>query len=125
MPKRIQLSRAKGWRKPEGAVVVSRPSKWGNPYKVGGYFRIGHSLPKEIKTPAQAVMLFALMCEDSPAAEVARRELRGRDLACWCPLHRSGVYVPCHADVLLSLANGIPLEDVVSENLRRAKGEAA
>ena len=31
-PKRIQLSRTKGWRKPEGAVVVSRPTKWGNPF---------------------------------------------------------------------------------------------
>lgn len=31
-PKRIRLSRAKGYRKPEGAVVVSRPSKWGNPF---------------------------------------------------------------------------------------------
>ena len=29
-----------------------------------------------------------------------------RDLACWCPLHdRHGNYVPCHADVLLELAN--------------------
>lgn len=36
MPKRIQLRRTKGWRKPAGAVVVSRPSKWGNPYPVGG-----------------------------------------------------------------------------------------
>lgn len=33
--------------------------------------------------------------------EDARRELAGRDLACWCPLDQ-----PCHADVLLSLANG-------------------
>lgn len=33
--KRIQLSRAKGWRKPEGAIVVARPSKWGNPFRVG------------------------------------------------------------------------------------------
>lgn len=31
-PKRIQLSRKRGYRKPPGAVVVSRPSKWGNPF---------------------------------------------------------------------------------------------
>ena len=36
-PKRIQLRRTKGWRKPEGAVVVSRPSKWGNPFIFGDY----------------------------------------------------------------------------------------
>ena len=35
MPERIQLRRTKGWRKPEGAIVVARPSKWGNPYPVG------------------------------------------------------------------------------------------
>jgi hypothetical protein len=34
-PKRIQLRRTKGWRKPEGAVVVTRPGKWGNPFRVG------------------------------------------------------------------------------------------
>lgn len=28
MPSRIQLRRTKGWRKPEGAIVVARPSKW-------------------------------------------------------------------------------------------------
>lgn len=31
------------------------------------------------------------------------RDLRGRDLACWCPLD-----APCHADVLLELANAAP-----------------
>ncbi|MGE2733815.1 DUF4326 domain-containing protein [Mycolicibacterium vaccae] len=34
-----------------------------------------------------------------------RHELAGRDLACWCPLDD-----PCHADVLLDLANG-PRDD--------------
>ena len=32
MPERIQLRRTKDWRKPEGAIVVSRPSRWGNPF---------------------------------------------------------------------------------------------
>jgi hypothetical protein len=30
----------------------------------------------------------------------ARRELGGRDLVCWCPIDQ-----PCHADVLLEIAN--------------------
>lgn len=33
-PKRIQLRRTKGWRKPDGAVIVAPPSKWGNPFRV-------------------------------------------------------------------------------------------
>ena len=39
--------------------------------------------------------------ERQRAALLARLpELRGHDLACWCPLDG-----PCHADVLLELAN--------------------
>lgn len=34
-PIRITLSRAAGWRKPEGAIIVSRPSIWGNPWRAG------------------------------------------------------------------------------------------
>jgi hypothetical protein len=34
-PKRIQLRRTRGWRKPDNTVVVARPTKWGNPFKVG------------------------------------------------------------------------------------------
>ena len=35
MPKRIQRQRTKGWRMPEGAVYVGRPSRWGNPFRLG------------------------------------------------------------------------------------------
>lgn len=38
MPQRIQLSRQSGWRKPAGAIVVSRPSRYGNPFKIGGRY---------------------------------------------------------------------------------------
>ena len=34
-PKRIQRHRTKGWRKPDGAISVARPHKWGNPFEVG------------------------------------------------------------------------------------------
>ena len=61
-PKRIQLSRKKGWRKPEGAIVVARPSRWGNPFKVGDAGI----------TAADAVELFRIMVEhaEPPYAEV-------------------------------------------------------
>ncbi|WP_081865903.1 DUF4326 domain-containing protein [Blastococcus sp. URHD0036] len=32
---RIRPSRVRGWRKPVGAVVVARPTRWGNPFRVG------------------------------------------------------------------------------------------
>jgi len=35
-PKRIQRKRTRGWRMPDGAVYVGRPTKWGNPYRFDG-----------------------------------------------------------------------------------------
>jgi hypothetical protein len=95
MPKRIQLRRTKGWRKPEGAIVVARPSRWGNPFSVGPRDEGG-------MTPEQAVNAYRYFFALNPfLVDAARRHLAGRDLACWCPLDQ-----PCHADVLLELANG-------------------
>lgn len=51
--------------------------------------------------------------------------LAGKNLACWCKIHQHGIAVPCHADVLLSIANDIPMDEVISENIRRATGEEA
>lgn len=104
-PARIQLRRTKGWRKPAGAVVVARPSKWGNPFRVGdeavAHFAYG-SKPIVI-WPDLAVVLYRSALDEGAlrvSLEDVRRELAGRDLACWCPLD-----APCHADVLLELAN--------------------
>ena len=47
-PHRVQLHRTKGWRKPEGAISVARPHKWGNPFVVGEH---------GIRTAAAAVEL--------------------------------------------------------------------
>ena len=96
MPKRIQLRRAKGWRIPEGAVHVARPGRWGNPFKIEDY--------KDVRERRRVVDQFELWTQGTEkgralAAE-ARVELRGKDLACWCPVGQ-----PCHADVLLELAN--------------------
>ena len=103
MPKRIQRKRAKGWRMPEGAVYVGRPTKWGNPFVVGK--RLDTNPSVVVGNRAHAVALFRAHCEwvtgtaaDSPRAA---EELRGKDLVCWCPLDE-----PCHADVLLEWANG-------------------
>lgn len=98
-PIRIQLSRAKGWRMPQNTVTVARPTCWGNPWKIG---------EDGITTRGQAVSIFRRYLlgapMDGPArmSAIKRRlpELRGKNLACWCPLDQ-----PCHADVLLELAN--------------------
>jgi hypothetical protein len=70
----------------------SRPhSKFANPY------RVGH----EAQDAAEAVSMYRLYLMARPdLVAAARAELRGRTLACWC---RPGD--PCHADVLLEMAN--------------------
>lgn len=111
-PKRIRRRRTKGWRVPEGAVYVGRPSRWGNPYIViqdGGFMWVepegGHvvcSTDREgnlRERRAEAVRLFRERWAPLHI-EAIRAELAGKDLACWCPLD-----APCHADVLLELAN--------------------
>ena len=103
-PKRIQLRRTKGWRLPPGCVVVAWPTKWGNPYRVGKWATVNGE-KETVYNHARAVMLFALFAVLSMPANAAA-ELRGKDLACWCPLvDENGEKVPCHADVLLELAN--------------------
>ena len=98
MPQRIQLSRKKGWRKPDGAITVARPSRWGNPFKVGAPAPTTGEL---VRDRAHAVELYRAWLPGQPTLiEEARRELAGHDLACWCP--RPG---PCHADVLIEVAN--------------------
>ena len=95
-PRRLRLSRARGWRKPPGTVVVARPSRWGNPYRIGD----PHPDHGGAMTRAEAVGLFRRDVEqDDDLREQARRDLAGRHLACWCPLDE-----PCHADVLLEIA---------------------
>ena len=88
-PRRVRLSRRKGARKPPGAVVVSRPSRWGNPYTIEEYGR------------ERAAELYRdRLLGDPELLAAARRELRGKDLACWCAADQT-----CHADVLLELVN--------------------
>lgn len=79
---------------PPNTVSVARPTKWGNP------FRVGDDL-----NAAGAVLAFRireLHLRDMEPVRHAREmaKLRGKNLACWCPIG-----APCHADVLLELAN--------------------
>lgn len=94
-PERITLSRAKGWRMPPNTVVVARPSRWGNRY------RVGDSGIPDAEVAVYRFRLWLVHSVDGRRLEQdARAELRGKNLACWC---KPGE--PCHADVLLELAN--------------------
>ncbi|WP_195167634.1 DUF4326 domain-containing protein [Mycobacteroides abscessus] len=102
MPQRIQRKRVKCWRMPEGAKYVGRPTIYGNPFRVGTNEELG-----EVLDAARAADFFRAWFREPEAWVLPKPplldELRGHDLACWCPLDS-----PCHADVLLELANDRP-----------------
>lgn len=104
-PKRIQRKRTKGWRMPEGAVYVGRPTKWGNPWKVGVQDGTVNGKPATVLwTAVGAVAAYRTwLNREIEAGRLDVAELRGKDLACWCPLDHA-----CHADVLLEIANEEP-----------------
>lgn len=111
-PKRIQRRRVKGWKMPPNTVYVGRPTKWGNPYRPTDYLFAnadGTPAPHDCAAAREmALQDFRLWLDVTRGGERmyrAAKELRGKNLACWCPLDQ-----PCHADILLELANGWPKE---------------
>jgi Domain of unknown function (DUF4326) len=77
---------------PPGAILVTKPSRWGNP------FAHAKMTPEQ---RAEAVRRYEVEHLPSRPDLLAQLpSLRGRLLACYCPLDE-----PCHADVLARLAN--------------------
>jgi hypothetical protein len=104
MPERIQRKRSKGWKMPDNTVYVGRPTKWGNPFVVG---KRGGAYTALVKDQRHAWQLYRSIAFDNQRlVEAARAELRGKNLACFCPLPTEP-YAPdcCHAAVLLEIAN--------------------
>jgi hypothetical protein len=103
-PYRVQLKRVKGWRMPANTVKVDRATRWGNPCG------IGRRTPRGvIQTNADAAAEYRhWLLQRREIGDVrrlqlidaVRAELRGKNLACWCKPDE-----PCHADVLLEIAN--------------------
>lgn len=110
-PRRIQLSRAKGWRLPPNSVKVDRSTKFGNPFVPGqdNPFLPGH----KVEDRRHAWRLFQGHApHNEKLVAAAQTELRGKNLACWCPLPEPGELDTCHAAVLLAIANGPVCETV-------------
>lgn len=91
---------------PPNTVSVCRPGKWGNPFVVGRVYVRRRMCPgggeeSNIVVDADhAVRLFRRFTVRETLYQIEAEQLRGKNLACFCPLDR-----PCHADVLLELAN--------------------
>ena len=102
-PIRIQRKRTKGWQMPENTMYVGRPTFYGNPY---GFSEWEPGSRAEFVDKYRATLTAQLgMADSRPLVWVATHSaidaLRGKNLACWCPLSE-----PCHAAVLLEIANG-------------------
>lgn len=105
MPERIQLKRTKGWRMPPNTVVVSRPSKYGNPHDwrdwLDGADR--QALPtaaeREQWAKERATQAFEEDLDDGTIV-LDLEPLRGKNCGCWC----TGPRWTCHADVLIDRA---------------------
>lgn len=98
-PQRIQLSRKNGWKMPPNTVKVSRPTKWGNPFKV---------TPERSQISAVGAFNTWLTVEGCDAGLGEKKKwilehihyLKGKNLACFCHANQA-----CHADILLRLSN--------------------
>ena len=120
-PRRIRLSRAKGWRMPPGTVKVDRSTAFGNPYPIGSLtIAIGEAQSRRWYVGSLKAQDFSIVATEGDARQAAviafrawlaapsrshlvartQHQLRGKNLACWCALDQ-----PCHADVLLEIAN--------------------
>ena len=99
-------------RVPAGAVYIGRAapglraSRYANPHRVGACRRCGHQHDQ-----AGAVAAYAADLDQQPElVAAARRDLAGVDLACWCRPNAG----PCHGDVLMQVATGVPPQVAVA-----------
>jgi hypothetical protein len=122
MAKRIQRKRTKDYSQPFGTIYVGRPTKWGNPFGIGKYLnawgkafiaiRIAKQ-PEEIRGIYKQGFLYEKISLENSLKwyqwwldfqienkRLDPKQLKGANLSCWCPLDQ-----PCHADILLKLAN--------------------
>lgn len=90
---------------PPNTVNVARPGRFGNPHHIGPCPVCGVDHTRE---EAIAELRAEIECDPMLAARI-REELAGKNLACWCKLGE-----PCHADVLLELANAERLRSPAS-----------
>lgn len=102
-PKRIQRKRTRGWKMPPNTVYVGRPSKWGNPFRLNLTTRHYNGYGREDTDMSESEIRTYNLKKFSKYIKLAKlniEELKGKNLACWCPLDKL-----CHADILLKIAN--------------------
>ncbi|WP_210481147.1 DUF4326 domain-containing protein [Naasia sp. SYSU D00948] len=112
-PARIQYSRTPGWRKPHRTLLVAQGTRWGNPFLLAADGTANRE--RAVLEFRQALLEGRL----DITVEDVRRQLSGQNLGCWCPLDR-----PCHADVLLEIANGGDVAATPIQSARQGRAPA-
>ena len=122
LPTRVRLRRTRGWRlqvQAPGAIVVRRPSRYGNPFTVADALADDPSLTAA-QARARCTRLFALWLDGEitptdPAATTRRAwildhlpDLAGHPLACSCPHPEPGQPDHCHGAHLIERSNPTP-----------------
>lgn len=118
-PRRVQRKRTKGYKLPPNTVCVSRPHRFGNPFYVGkpcpekGTDNACGDRNEAVNRYSKMMFPYSHTNGDLDKLFISlanmkdiQHELRGKNLACWCPEGE-----PCHADILLEVANGPLIED--------------
>lgn len=111
MPTRVQLRRSAGWRMPAGVVKCDRSTRFGNhqhpvnPDLTGvqreaAQAEAARAFRRDLFAGRALVPQIGRMPPMVLTVEMIRRELRGKDLGCWCGLGQA-----CHVDTLLEVAN--------------------
>lgn len=94
-PQRIQRRRTPGWTAPANTIYVGRGTRWGNPWRVENGMS-PHGAVWRYRDATNGRLPFA----NVPTPNEIRAALAGKNLMCWCAPGS-----PCHADVLLEIAN--------------------
>jgi hypothetical protein len=114
LPRRVRRERRKGWRKPEGAVIVDRTTRFGNPFTVADAIAAGYENPERAVVSHYAAWLDDDGTHYDDVIQVGKRSfdrrwvlanlhlLRGKNLCCPCKPNK-----PCHVDDLLPRANAL------------------
>ena len=108
-PQRVQLKRQRGWKMPPNTVKVDRSTIYGNPFSAEQFGRetavaLHRGWLSGVMTDAQIAARFhgaiaKHLTERRHEVMASLGKLRGKNLGCWCPDE------PCHATLLLELAN--------------------
>ena len=109
-PVRVQRKRTKGYKMPPNTKSVTRPGKFGNPYKIGMHniwgslkdYLIEKNGENTYHDVEDVLLAYRQKIKSSQAMQrLIKHFLKGKNLACFCPLDK-----PCHADILLEVGNG-------------------